>query len=41
MTNQEIVELSKEITDVLYLFVCFSAGLYVGYLFGRKDGSDN
>jgi hypothetical protein len=40
MTNQDIVELSKEITNVLYLFVCFTAGLYVGYLFGMKDGND-
>lgn len=41
MNNQEIIEISKEITKVLYFFVSFLAGMYVGYLFGFKDGSNH
>lgn len=41
MTNQEIVELSNSILNALYLFTCFFGGLYVGYIFGRKDERDD
>jgi hypothetical protein len=41
MSNQEIIEVSGEIVNSLYYFLVFFAGLYVGYLFGRKDENDD
>lgn len=40
MTNPDINEISMQIARSLYLFVSFFGGLYIGYLFGRKDGGD-
>jgi hypothetical protein len=40
MTNQEIIELSKIITNVLYIFLFFMSGVFVGYVFGRNDEND-
>ncbi len=41
MNNQEILELSRGVLDALYLFTAFFAGLYLGYIFGRKDEHDD
>lgn len=41
MNNQEILETSTQIIRSLYLFVAFFGGVYIGYLFGRKDGDDD
>lgn len=41
MNNQDVVELSNSILDTLYLFTSFFGGLYIGYLFGRKDERDD
>lgn len=37
MENQEIIEYSKLITDVLYTVVISFSGFIVGYIFGRND----
>lgn len=40
MTNQDIIDLSMSISESLYFFTSFVAGLYVGYLFGKLHGDD-
>jgi hypothetical protein len=37
MTNQEIIEYSKLITDALYVIILSLSGFVVGYIFGRND----
>ena len=41
MTNQDVIELSRGILDALYLFTAFLSGVYIGYIFGRKDERDD
>lgn len=41
MSNQVIIELSRGILEALYLFTAFFSGLYLGYIFGRKDEHDD
>ena len=41
MESQEIIALSRGILDALYLFTAFFGGVYIGYIFGRKDEHDD
>ena len=41
MTNDEIILLSKGITESLYLFLLLVVGFYFGFLWGRAFGDDD
>lgn len=41
MTNEEIIALSKGITESLYLFLLLVVGFYLGFLWGRAFGGDD
>jgi hypothetical protein len=38
--NPELTEVTQQLARSLYLFVAFFAGIYIGYIFGFRDGSN-
>jgi hypothetical protein len=41
MSNQDVLEATNSIISALYLFTAFFGGVYIGYIFGRKDENDD
>ena len=41
MNNQDVLEATNSILTALYLFTAFFGGVYIGYIFGRKDESED
>jgi hypothetical protein len=41
MNEPTLTETLKTISEALYFFLSFLGGVYIGYLFGFLDGSNN
>lgn len=41
MYYQELIDLIDFTSHILFLFVSFMCGMFIGYIKGRLDGSDD
>jgi hypothetical protein len=41
MSNEEIILLSRGITQTLYMFLVLVSGFYLGFLWGKNFGDDD